>query len=111
LCSLLKVFDEVLAFRLAIALVRTLAQKIPGMDFPGNRGLQGSAAGHSRRRRALFRRTSRARPLVPRRITLEGSGVMTPGTFTFGVVPNEKVAELMIVSALMPDPEIVKVAD
>jgi hypothetical protein len=35
----------------------------------------------------------------------------TPGTWFPEVVPKENVAEVIMVSPLMPDPEIVKVTD
>jgi hypothetical protein len=39
-----------------------------------------------------------------------GSGTDTPGTVTPAVVPNEKVADVIVVAAVIPAPVIVNVA-
>ena len=51
--------------------------------------------------------------LIPVRhnTTALGSGTATPGTFTPAVVPNENVADVIVVSAEIPAPVMVNVAD
>ena len=65
-----------------------------------------------------LRRRERKIPNVPSRPnaladnTRElGSGMVTPGTFMPAVVPNENVADVIVVSAEIPAPVIVNVAD